>query len=178
MGGILHLFTGQRSCPLLRNMPCDLLWFRFKMTSLSSKPNGGEHSWNVGLDLATMAPFLGMPHPRACPFNLYLFFIHIINQVIFSFFGLWRRWQYIWMKWTHLMNTEHCFKNSLVIAIMFKVALGNWGKQYKIHPGNMYNILFYIYKLATKAPSLVHAAYGYWGPVEKLAASLCWHNVI
>jgi hypothetical protein len=61
---------------------------------------------------------------------------------------------------------------------MFRMALGNWGKQYKIHPGNMCNILFYIYKLATKAPSLMHAGYGYWWPVEKLAASLCWHNVI
>jgi hypothetical protein len=59
---------------------------------------------------------------------------------------------------------------------MFRVALGNWGKQYKIHPGNMYNILFYIYKLATKAPSLMHAAYGYWWLVKKLAPSLCWHN--
>jgi hypothetical protein len=74
---------------------------------------------------------------------------------------LWCRWQYIWMKGTHLMNTENCFKNSLVIAIMFRVALGNWGKQYKIHPGNMYNILLYIYKLATTALSLMHAGYGY-----------------
>jgi len=120
---------------------------------------------------------LGMPHPRACPFNIYLFFMHI-NQVFSHIFGLWCRWQYIWMKETHLMNTENCFKNSLVIAIMFRVTLGDWGKQYKIPPGNMYNIVLYIYKLATKAPSLMHAGYGYWWAVEKLAASLCWHNVI
>ncbi len=120
---------------------------------------------------------LGMPYSRACPFNLYLFFIHI-NQVFFRFFGLCCRWQYIWMNGTHLMDTAHCFKNSLVIAIMFRVALGNWVKQYKIHPGNMYNILLYIYKLATKAPSLMHAGYGYWWHIEKLAANLCWHNVI
>jgi hypothetical protein len=44
MGRILHRFIGERSYPLVRNMPCELLWFKFKMTSISSKPKGGEHS--------------------------------------------------------------------------------------------------------------------------------------
>jgi hypothetical protein len=124
MGGSLHLFIGEGSGSLVRNMTCDLLWFRFKMTSVSSKPRVGNIPEMWGWTWLQRLLVLGMPHPRSCPFNLYLFFMHI-NQVFFGFFGLWCRWEYISMIGTHLMNIEHCFKNSLVIAIMFRVALGN-----------------------------------------------------
>jgi len=56
------------------------------MTSISSKPKGGNILEMWGWTWLQWLLILGLPHPSAWPFNLYLFFMHI-NQVFLAFLG-------------------------------------------------------------------------------------------
>jgi len=93
MGGILHLFKGERSCPLcplLRNMPCEI-YFGLGSRSPPSQvnPRVGNIPEMWGWTCYNGSLF------RECPTQGLAPLISICSSCTSNFFGLWCRWQYI-----------------------------------------------------------------------------------